>query len=192
VVSVVMWGQVHAAVCVCNGCVPCLCAFPPLSPLQVAGKGLAIFPVGITEAQAAAGRDKLLARPAKEHPHTPPAPCFNLPPLLVRHDSDGICQRLSPLFAPQVSLAIRLAVGITEAQAAAGTDKLLASWLAQPRNIRSAIAVSGVPDPIGPNALIRWLLAPEIWVAPVSCKGVWGWVLQRGGGGGKAWRAGGR
>ena len=95
-------------------------------------------------------------------------------PLLVTNRSPPpVC-----LFPFQVSLAIRLAVGITEAQAAAGTDKLLASWLAQPKNIRSAIAVSGVPDPIGPNALIRWLLAPEIWVAPVGL-----WVeLWRGGG----------
>lgn len=69
----------------------------------------------------------------------------------------------------QVSLAIRLAVGITEAQAAAGTDQLLANWLAQPTNIRNAIAISGVHDPIGPDAIIKWLLTPEIWVAPVSC-----------------------
>jgi len=68
----------------------------------------------------------------------------------------------------QVSLAIRLAVGVTEAQAAADVDHLLAAWLAQPRNIRSAIAISGVPDPIGPDAIIKWLLTPEIWVSPVS------------------------
>lgn len=68
----------------------------------------------------------------------------------------------------QVSLAIRLAIGVTEAQAGAGTDTMLANWLAVPRNIRSAIAVSGVPDPIGPNALIKWLLPPEIWLSPVG------------------------
>lgn len=65
-----------------------------------------------------------------------------------------------------MSLTIRLAVGVTEAQAAANTDSMLAAWLAQPRNIRNAISLSGVPDPIGPNALIKWLLTPEIWVSP--------------------------
>lgn len=56
---------------------------------------------------------------------------------------------------------------MTDAQAAADVDKLLAAWLAQPRNIRSAIAISGVPDPIGPDAIIKWLLPPEIWVSQV-------------------------
>ena len=68
----------------------------------------------------------------------------------------------------QVSLAIRLAVGITEVQAATNTDQLLATWLASPTNIRNAIVRSGVQDPIGPGAIIKWLMTPEIWVAPVS------------------------
>jgi hypothetical protein len=86
----------------------------------------------------------------------------------------GVCRHCSSLLllllllALQVSLTIRLAVGVTEAQAAADTDSRLAAWLAQPRNIRNAITLSGVPDPIGPHALIKWLLTPEIWVSPVS------------------------
>jgi len=71
----------------------------------------------------------------------------------------------------QVSLSVRLAVGVTSAQAAAGTDEALADWLSQPRNIRNAIAASGMGDPFGPNALVKWLQLPEIWVQRVreSC-----------------------
>eukprot|EP00775_Hariotina_reticulata_P001955 gene1955-2283_t len=65
---------------------------------------------------------------------------------------------------PMISLSVRLAVGVTGAQAAAGTDEALADWLSQPRNIRNAIAASGMPDPFGPDALVKWLQLPEIWV----------------------------
>jgi hypothetical protein len=78
------------------------------------------------------------------------------------------CALLCSALLLQVSLTIRLAIGITDAQAGAGTDKVLAAWLAQPSNIRNAISLSGVRDPIGPYALIKWLLPPEIWVSPVS------------------------
>lgn len=76
-----------------------------------------------------------------------------------------------PPLSWQVSVAIRLAVGVTEGQAAAGTDHAVASWLSYPANIRNAIALSGVPDPIGPDALIKWMLRPEIWVSTVRSPG---------------------
>jgi hypothetical protein len=67
----------------------------------------------------------------------------------------------------QVSLGIRLAVGITSKQQAAGTDALLAGWLAIPANVYAGIRASGLPDPVGPHALIKWMMQPEIWDAPV-------------------------
>jgi hypothetical protein len=67
----------------------------------------------------------------------------------------------------QVSLGIRLAVGITSKQQAAGTDAVLAAWLANPANVYAGIRASGLPDPVGPHALIKWLMQPEIWDAPV-------------------------
>jgi hypothetical protein len=68
---------------------------------------------------------------------------------------------------PMVSVSVRLAVGVTEQQAESNTDTLVALWLAQPRNIAGAINMSGLPDPIGPNALIKWIVTPEIWGAQV-------------------------
>lgn len=41
-------------------------------------------------------------------------------------------------------------------------------WLAQPRNIAGAINASGLPDPIGPDSLIKWIVTPQIWGAEVT------------------------
>lgn len=51
---------------------------------------------------------------------------------------------------PMVSLAIRLAVGITPSQAAAGTDAVLGAWLAAPANVYAGIRASGLPDRLAP------------------------------------------
>jgi hypothetical protein len=64
----------------------------------------------------------------------------------------------------QVSLSVRLAVGMTAAQVAAGTDVALAEWLAQPSTAQ-AVARMYAPD-----AVIRWLHTPEIWYQKV-CQG---------------------
>eukprot|EP00879_Flechtneria_rotunda_P003229 GHRR01003452.1.p1 GENE.GHRR01003452.1~~GHRR01003452.1.p1 ORF type:complete len:576 (+),score=288.95 GHRR01003452.1:4044-5771(+) len=64
----------------------------------------------------------------------------------------------------QVTLSIRLAVGISDAQAAAGADKQVADWLRNPTNIARAIELAGFGQPIGPDALVQWLQTPEIWV----------------------------
>lgn len=61
----------------------------------------------------------------------------------------------------QVSLSVRLAVGMTAAQVAAGTDVALAEWLAQPSTTQ-AVARMYAPD-----AVIRWLHTPEIWYQKV-------------------------
>lgn len=67
-----------------------------------------------------------------------------------------------------MSVNVRLAVGVTQDQADSSTDSLVALWLAQPRNIAGAINMSGLPDPIGPNALIKWIVTPEVWGAQVG------------------------
>ncbi|KAF6264715.1 hypothetical protein COO60DRAFT_16939 [Scenedesmus sp. NREL 46B-D3] len=67
---------------------------------------------------------------------------------------------------PMVSLGIRLAVGITPSQQEAGTDAVLGGWLANPANVYAGIRASGLPDPVGPHALIKWMLRPQIWDAP--------------------------
>lgn len=68
---------------------------------------------------------------------------------------------------PQVTVAVRLAVGFTPTQQAAHTDVVVANWLSQPSNIAQAIAASGIANPIGPDALVKWLIKPEIWHAVV-------------------------
>jgi len=57
----------------------------------------------------------------------------------------------------QVSLSVRLAVGMTEAQVADGTDVMLARWLSEPSTAQ-AVARMYAPD-----AVIQWLHTPEIW-----------------------------
>lgn len=68
----------------------------------------------------------------------------------------------------QVSVNMRLAVGVTQQQADSNTDTLVAIWLAQPRNFAGTVNMSGLPDPVGPDALIKWIVEPEIWGAWVS------------------------
>jgi hypothetical protein len=63
----------------------------------------------------------------------------------------------------QVSLSVRLAVGMTAAQVAAGTDVTLARWLAEPETAQ-AVARMYAPD-----AVIRWLYTPQIWYDKVRC-----------------------
>lgn len=57
----------------------------------------------------------------------------------------------------QVSLSVRLAVGMTAAQVADGTDIMLARWLSEPSTAQ-AVARMYAPD-----AVIQWLHTPEIW-----------------------------
>jgi hypothetical protein len=68
----------------------------------------------------------------------------------------------SSLRAVQVSLSVRLAVGMTAAQVASGADVALAQWLAEPATAQ-AVARMYAPD-----AVIRWLHTPEIWFQKVS------------------------
>ncbi|KAF8062993.1 hypothetical protein HT031_003832 [Scenedesmus sp. PABB004] len=65
---------------------------------------------------------------------------------------------------PMVSLSIRLAVGVTDAQASAGVDHALAAWLAQPAAVQAGLLASGAAAKLGEYALIKWLRTPEILV----------------------------
>lgn len=69
--------------------------------------------------------------------------------------------------AVQVSLSVRLAVGMTASQVAAGTDVTLARWLAEPSTAQTVARM------YAPDAVIRWLHTPEIWyqtkVRPQLC-----------------------
>lgn len=57
----------------------------------------------------------------------------------------------------QVSLSVRLAVGMTMAQVATGADVALAQWLAEPATAQAFARM------YAPDAVISWLHRPEIW-----------------------------
>jgi hypothetical protein len=79
------------------------------------------------------------------------------------HSAVGLCSPAAPAtvrrpcHTSQVSLSVRLAVGITASQVAAGVDGALAKWLNEPATAQ-AMANLYTPD-----AVIKWLHAPEVW-----------------------------
>lgn len=63
---------------------------------------------------------------------------------------------------------MRLAIGMTAAQVSAGTDETLRNWLAEPSTAQMVARV------YAPDAVIRWLHAPQIYPGKVSgCVCVW-------------------
>lgn len=56
----------------------------------------------------------------------------------------------------QISLSVRLAIGMTEAQVADGTDATLRSWLERPETAQ-AVARMYAPD-----AVVSWLHKPQV------------------------------
>lgn len=63
----------------------------------------------------------------------------------------------------QVSVLVRLAVGMTAAQVSAGADVALAEWLARPE---TALTMAQM---YAPDAVISWLHRPEVWYQKVRC-----------------------
>lgn len=57
----------------------------------------------------------------------------------------------------QLTLQLRLAIGMTPAQVAQGVDYDIARWLAQPDTAQAMARV------YAPDAVVRWLHEPEIW-----------------------------